>query len=183
MTTETPAPQIPQAVHAAMAEWGRHHAYVTRIDAESERLDAQITGMQQQLAELTQRHADLGRQRHDAEREEGIARSMAARGCELAGIEMPAEPPTIPAPPALPANVVPGEALVNGAAYPATSQGADALHALGQGVAGHAVTETVTDPPDGGGTATPDFQPDPQGDGGDRGDTGTRGRRAGRRGR
>lgn len=168
MTTELPAPQIPQAVHAAMAEWGRHHAYVTRIDAESERLDAQITGMQQQLAELTQRHADLGRQRHDAEREEGIARSMAARGCELAGIEMPAEPPTIPAPPA-----VPGEALVNGAAYPATSQGADALHALGQGVAGHAVTETVTDPrpvearpQDGAGGDQPDqgFQPDPAGE-------------------
>lgn len=149
MTAELPTPQIPQAVHAAMAEWGRHHAYVQRIDAEAERLDAQITDLQRALTELGQRHADLGRQRKAAADEAEIARGMVAYGCQSAGIEMPPVPPALPAAPVPPASAAPveqGEVPVNNASYPPASPGADALHALGQGVAGHAVTETVTDP-------------------------------------
>ena len=181
MTTsenQTPAPQsqarqIPHSVDAALAEWARHHHHVGQIDQEGKRLDAQITAMQQQLSELGQRYTDLGRILHEAQEEERIARAMAERGCQLAGVDMPPVPPAAPPAAPLPVPVLPAGAEP----IPADT------NVLGQGVAGHATSETITDPPDGGGTATPDFQPDPQGDGGDRGDTGTRGRRAGRRGR
>lgn len=134
MTTETPAPQIPQALHMAMGEWGRRAAHLQQIDAEAGRLDRQITDMQRQLNELGQRYTELGRHRHDAEREESIARAMVEHGFQLAGLPMPEQPPAPPAP-----------------------QG---LAALGQPAVD--AGETVTDPPDGGGQPEQpqgDFQP------------------------
>src|SRR5690606_15712556 len=63
----TETPQIPHALHLAMAEWGRHHARLRDIDAETAAIDEQLAQLQQALADLSGRHADLGRQRHDAQ--------------------------------------------------------------------------------------------------------------------
>lgn len=179
MTTELPTPQIPQSLHAAMADWGRHTGRLGAIDAEAARLDGVVTDLQRQLTEATGRLADLGRQRHAVEGDAAFARSMVEHGCQLAGIAMPEQPPAAYAPAASPPADVPqpggpfapptgpeeAEALAKAQAFHAMEK----LQTLGQPVAGQATAETVTDPrsiearpQDAGGDqpAEPGFQPE-----------------------
>lgn len=169
-TQQTPqtTPQIPESLHAAMAEWGRHHAALGQIDAESARVDAQLSELQKAAAELGQRHRDLGMQRHAVEGEASLARSMVEHGCQLAGLPMPEQPPAMQPPAAEaprldPAPVAyegppPGEPT--GFFQPA---GVEMLAAVGQPAVD--ASETVTDPPpDGGGQPEQpqgDFRPEP----------------------
>lgn len=148
----TETPQIPHALHLAMAEWGRHHARLRDIDAETAAIDEQLAQLQQALADLSGRHADLGRQRHDAQQQAEFARSMVEHGCQLAGIAMP-EQPHIPAPEQPPAPAPMPPPLPPGVEPIAP----DADPLAGQSGA------TVTDPPDGGGQPEQgDFQSEPR---------------------
>ncbi|WP_433225468.1 hypothetical protein [Actinomadura formosensis] len=194
MTTEIPAPQAPESLRAAMAEWGRHHGGITAIDAELTRLDGVMADLQRQLADATTRHAELGRHRHEAEREAAFARSMVEHGCQLAGIAMPEQPPAPSSFPAAPA--LPPAALVNRIGEPgplptgpedaeaqAKAEAFHKLQSLGRAT-GRAASETLTDPAAldagpqdaGGDQPDPGFQPgDPDSD------SDSRRRRGGRR--
>ncbi|TDB86463.1 hypothetical protein E1264_17855 [Actinomadura sp. KC216] len=139
MTAEIPAPQIPQSLHAAMAEWGRHHHAIAEIDVELGDLDAVMDGLQRQLTDASKRHRDLGRVRTTAMAEAEIARGMVERGCQLAGIEMPEQPPA-PMPPAEPAGIMPVQLAPPS---PADRVGDPTPHPPGIEAA---PSETVTDP-------------------------------------
>src|SRR5690606_16234596 len=139
MTEQTP--QIPHALHLAMAEWGRHHARPRDIDAETAAIDEHPAQLPQALADLSGPHADPGRRRDDAQPQAECARSMVEHGCQLAGSAMPEQPHT-PAP-----EQPPGVEPIAPDADPLAGQ-PDA---------------TVTDPPDGGGQPEQrDFQSEPR---------------------
>lgn len=155
MTTDTqaPAPHIPQSLHAAMGEWGRHETRKSEIDSDLSQLDVRIGEYASALAELREAHAALGRELTDTEREAEFARDMVEHGCARIGIEMPAapvpQPPAQPTPAPLPSGVEP-------------VSGQQAVQALAD-LSPSGPLETVTDqPPEpGGDQPEPGFQPDP----------------------
>lgn len=106
MTTEIPAPQIPEQLGELIDTWGRKHTRIGEIDGEIARIEPAMADLQRQLAELNNRHADLGRQRHEAVEEAKFARDMVEHGCQLAGAPVPPMPQATPITPA-PAHLQP----------------------------------------------------------------------------
>lgn len=176
--TETPHTQIPQALHAAMSEWGRHAARLREIDEKAAQIDAELTELQRRAAELGTRHRELGVQRHQVKADADFARSMVEHGCQLAGLPVPEQPPLPPAP------LASHMPVQQAAPEPQLPAGVESL-TPGSDVLGSPAGATIADPPDGGDAPEQPpggFQPQPEAQPEAEPEAEPRRRRGGRRG-